>query len=76
MHSGERLDYEKYGIRYIVILDFGGYCGKYRFDFFNCYSEAIEFVNTAVRRFNSSQNDNQELIVKIEACKEEKEETE
>lgn len=76
MHPGERLDYAKYDIRYIVTLKFGKW-REYQFDFFNCYSEAIDFVNTVVRRYNSALEGNagEEMTATIEAHKEEKEET-
>ena len=69
MHPGERLDYERYDLRFIVTLDFGGY-RQYQFDFFNCYQDAIDFIRTATRRFKG--DDDEKMIASIEARKEER----
>ena len=73
MHPGERLDFQKYDIRYIVTLKFGKW-REYQFDFFNCYSDAVDFINSATRRYNKALNGDEELTATIEARKEEKEE--
>ena len=73
MHPGERLDYEKYDVRYIVTLKFNWH--DYNFDFFNCYSDAINFINNATRRYNKELNSGEEMTATIEARKEEKEDT-